>query len=118
MDIAANPAMTLARMNMAPQPGRATAAAQNTAPQNAGQAAKENPRAWAVAQDFEAVFITAMLENMGRDVQNGEGLFGGGQGEDMFRSLMNDEYGKQIAAKGGIGIADSIYRFILKTQEV
>lgn len=113
MDIAANPAMTLARMSVMPQPGRA-----NTAPAAAAQGNKENPRAWAVAQDFEALFITSMLENMGRDVQNGEGFFGGGQGEAMFRSLMNDEYGKQIAAKGGIGIADSVYRFILKTQEV
>lgn len=111
MDMAANPALSLARLHMAPTPGRPPAVPTADAP-------KENPRAWAVAQDFEAVFITSMLETMGRDVQEGDGFFGGGQGEAMFRSLMNDEYGKQIAAKGGVGIADNVYRFILKSQEV
>lgn len=77
-----------------------------------------NAKAREVAQDFEAIFITTMLEHMGRDTQNGDGLFGGGQGETMFHSLMNDEYGKAIAAKGGFGIADSIYKFILQAQEV
>ena len=31
-----------------------------------------------------------------------DGPFGGGQGEEMFRSLMIDEYGKQIEAQGGL----------------
>jgi Rod binding domain-containing protein len=35
----------------------------------------------------------------------------------MFRSLMLDEYGKQIAAQGGIGLADTVTRELLKTQE-
>ena len=46
-----------------------------------------------------------------------DGPFGGGQGEAMFRSLMLDEYGKQIAAQGGIGLADAVTRELLKTQE-
>lgn len=122
MDISTTSTISAARLNLMPQPGRAPAA-QHAAPHAARpaqglQPARENPRAWAVAQDFEAMFITTMLESMGQDVQNGDGLFGGGHGEAMFRSLLNDEYGKHIAARGGIGIADSIYRFILRTQEV
>lgn len=103
----------LARLGFeAAQAGKATVAA------NAIRHSPAQERARAVAEDFEAVFISTMLEHMGRDVQNGDGLFGGGQSETMFRSLMNDEYGKAIAAKGGLGIAESIYKFIMQAQEV
>jgi Rod binding domain-containing protein len=46
-----------------------------------------------------------------------EGLFGGGQSEKIFRSMMVDEYGKAIAQAGGVGIADAVQREILKMQE-
>jgi hypothetical protein len=36
----------------------------------------------------------------------------------MWRSLQVVEYGKAIAQKGGIGIADSVFREMLKLQEV
>ena len=70
-----------------------------------------------VAQQFEGVFITQFLGEMFSGVST-DGPFGGGQGEEMFRSLMLDEYGKQIAAQGGFGLSDAIQRELLKTQEV
>jgi hypothetical protein len=36
----------------------------------------------------------------------------------MFRSLMIDEYGKQIAAQGGLGLSGDITRELLKRQEL
>ena len=47
------------------------------------------------ARDFESVFATQMLTPMyeGMDV---DPMFGGGHGEEMFRTMMLDEYGKQI----------------------
>jgi Rod binding domain-containing protein len=68
------------------------------------------------AQEFEGVFLSQFLSQM-FDGISADGPFGGGQGEMMFRSLMLDEYGKQIAAQGGIGLADSVTRELLKTQE-
>lgn len=68
------------------------------------------------AQDFESVFISQMLGQMFSGIST-DGPFGGGQGEEMFRSLMVDEYGKQIAAQGGIGLADTVARQLLKHQE-
>ena len=47
-----------------------------------------------------------------------DGPFGGGQGEEMFRSLMVDEYGKQIAARGGFGLAAKMQAELLKHQQV
>jgi Rod binding domain-containing protein len=69
------------------------------------------------ATQFESVFVTQMLGEMFNGLDT-NGPFGGGQGEAMFRSLMMDEYGKQITAQGGFGLTDAVTRQLLKTQEV
>jgi len=69
------------------------------------------------AQEFEASFLSQMLQPMFANL-SAEKPFGGGTGEDMWRSLQVDEYGKAIAQKGGIGLADSVFREMLKLQEV
>lgn len=68
------------------------------------------------AEDFEAVFIGQMLRPMFAGLKT-DGPFSGGPGEDMWRSLQVDEYGKAIAKSGGIGIADAVMRQMLKAQE-
>jgi Rod binding domain-containing protein len=68
------------------------------------------------AQDFEASFLSQMLKPMFANL-GAEKPFGGGTGEDMWRSLQVNEYGKAIAQKGGIGLADSVFREMLKLQE-
>lgn len=88
-----------------------------------GQAAqagkiKDEAQAREAAVSFEAMFLAAMLEHMGRDVQSGEGYFGAGQSEQVYSSLLNEQYGKDLSKNGGIGIADAVYRFILQAQEV
>ena len=44
------------------------------------------------------------------------GPFGGGAGEEMFRSVMTEALGKQVVKAGGIGLADTVQRVILKLQ--
>jgi Rod binding domain-containing protein len=68
------------------------------------------------AQQFESVFITQFVGQMFDGIST-DGPFGGGQGEEMFRSLLMDEYGKQIAAQGGFGLSDAVTRQLLKNQE-
>jgi Rod binding domain-containing protein len=68
-----------------------------------------------VAQQFEGVMISQMLNSMFEGVKT-DGMFGGGEGEEMFRSMMIDEYGKQIAKQGGLGLADHVTRELLKRQ--
>ncbi len=70
-----------------------------------------------LAEDFEAVFISQMMAPMFKGLETDE-LFGGGPGEDIFRSVLIEEYGKSIARAGGIGLSDAIQRNILKLQEV
>jgi Rod binding domain-containing protein len=68
------------------------------------------------AKAYEAFFLSQVLQPMFASVKAVE-PFGGGVGEDMWRSLQVDQYGKAIAANGGIGLADGIMREILKLQE-
>lgn len=65
-----------------------------------------------VGQDFEAQFLSQMIGHMFSGVKS-DGLFGGGQAEEMFKSLLTDEYGKSIAKSGGIGVADQVVRSVL-----
>ena len=68
------------------------------------------------AKEFESVFISQFLGSMFSGVKT-DGLFGGGQGEEMFRSLMIDEYGKAIEQRGGFGLAGSVTQQLMKFQE-
>ena len=70
-----------------------------------------------VASDFEANFISQMLENMFSTVDT-KGALGGNDSEDVYRSMLVDEYGKVISRAGGIGVADHVKRQMLQLQEV
>ena len=69
------------------------------------------------SEDFEALFIAEMLGPVFEDLKI-EGMFGGGSGEEIYRSLMVQEYGKAIARSGGVGIAETVQREILRMQEM
>jgi peptidoglycan hydrolase FlgJ len=67
------------------------------------------------AQDFEAVFLAEMLKPMVESVAVSED-FGGGRGEEMFRGLMTQEYGKIMAGKGGVGLADHVKAQMIRLE--
>ena len=56
------------------------------------------------AQDFEAMAIGQFLQPMFETVDTGH-------------SLMVQEMGKQIAAHGGLGLAEPVYQAMLRMQE-
>ncbi|RFP86540.1 hypothetical protein DZK27_14075 [Rhodobacteraceae bacterium 63075] len=59
------------------------------------------------AQELEASFLAEMLKSAG--FGEAREAFGGGAGEQHFASFMVDAHAKNMAAKGGIGLAESIY---------
>ena len=67
------------------------------------------------AQDFEASFLSSALGSMFQGVAT-PAPFGGGEGEKQFRSFLNEAMAKQIVKKGGIGVAASVQREMLKMQ--
>jgi Rod binding domain-containing protein len=73
-------------------------------------------KARAAAQDFEAVFLNSMFQNMFTGI-SGEGPFGGSGAVGVWRSMLTDEYSKSFAKAGGIGIADQVYRSLMAQQE-
>jgi Rod binding domain-containing protein len=87
-----------------------------SAAQNAAAAAAKREGVRQVAQEFEALFLAEMLAPVFESVDT-DGLFGGGESEKIFRSMMVQEYGKAIAQSGGVGIADAVQREILRMQE-
>jgi Rod binding domain-containing protein len=69
------------------------------------------------AQDFTSFFLQQSFENMFASVGNDD-LFGGGEGEKIYRSLLLQEYSKVAAKGGGLGIEDAVQRQMLHMQEV
>jgi flagellar protein FlgJ len=69
----------------------------------------------ATAQKFEASFLSTMMQQMYQGVDT-SAPFGGGPGEEMFRSLMTDAMATQMTKAGGIGIAGAVQHEMLKLQ--
>ena len=72
-------------------------------------------RAKTAAQTFESQFLSQMIGQMFEGIQT-DGPFGGGFGEEMFRSMMTDAMAKQMTHAGGVGVSDVVQREILKMQ--
>lgn len=57
------------------------------------------------AKEFEAFFLNYLLKTMRESVPK-DGLFGGGTGEEIYTSMLDETLSKEMAKKGGIGIAE------------
>ena len=67
------------------------------------------------AQDFEAVFLGQMTQLMMQSVQQ-DGDFNGGAGEEMFRGILGEKLGTEMAKRGGIGLAPAVLDQIIQLQ--
>jgi flagellar protein FlgJ len=67
------------------------------------------------AQKFEASFLSVMLQQMFEGTETAA-PFGGGPGEAMFKSFLSEAMANKIAARGGVGLAASVQREMLKMQ--
>lgn len=68
-----------------------------------------------VAQGFEASFLAEMLKAAG--LAKPRASFGGGAGEEAFASLLAGQYAERLAARGGIGIAEQVFRALIRREE-
>ena len=91
------------------------AAAQPATSQAAAPVIDRNSPTYKAAQDFESVFLGQMVAQM-YSGSEAKGPFSGGFAEETYRSLLNQELGRQMSAGGGVGIADAVYAEILKLQ--
>ena len=74
-------------------------------------------KAWAAAQDFEAMALNQFLAPMFDTVDMSAGPAGGGSGETQWKPMLIDAVAKQIAHAGGLGIAQPVFRQMIQMQE-
>lgn len=72
-------------------------------------------RADAAAKDFEAVFIAQLLEPLFASVET-PSIAGGGKSEAFFKGLLQENYAKAFAERGGFGLADQVKAALLDIQ--
>lgn len=73
------------------------------------------PEVRKAAKEFEAMLIGQLMQPMFSSLQT-DGMFGGGSGEEMFRPMLIEQYAQGIGKAGGIGLADSIAREMMRLQ--
>ncbi len=66
----------------------------------------------AAAQQLEGAFLAEMLKAAGLGKPR-EGLGGGGAGEAQFASFLAELQARQVAARGGLGLAESLFHALL-----
>ncbi len=76
--------------------------------------AEQKAKIGKVSRDFESSFLSVMLGAVSSGVKTES--FGGGEGEDAFKSFMNEAVAKSMTARGGIGLAPKLQAELLKLQ--
>jgi Rod binding domain-containing protein len=71
----------------------------------------------AAAEDFESIFLNTMFSQM-TPPGDGKGVFADSPAVGVWKSMLTQEHAKAVAKKGGIGIADHVYRSLLAQQDV
>lgn len=73
---------------------------------------KERTKIRQVSEQFESVFLNLVLKSM-RDTVQSSGLVDGGNAEEIYRSMLDNEYSQSMAEQRQTGIADAIEKFIV-----
>ncbi|WP_027174360.1 rod-binding protein [Methylobacterium sp. 10] len=69
------------------------------------------------SNEFETMFLEQTLERLTASEGTDGPLGDNGTGGAVYRSMLTKEYAGQMAKSGGIGIADQVYREMIKMQE-
>jgi flagellar protein FlgJ len=67
------------------------------------------------AKALEASFLSEMLGHAG--MGEARDAFGGGAGEEQFASFLRQEQAKQMVEKGGIGLAEQLFRALTERAD-
>jgi Rod binding domain-containing protein len=67
------------------------------------------------ADKFEASFLSSMLQTMFQGVTT-SAPFGGGAGEEMWKSFMAEAMANQIVKAGGVGVSRSVAAEMIRLQ--
>jgi Rod binding domain-containing protein len=68
------------------------------------------------AEELEGVFLHTLVKQMFSGIET-KGAFGGGFGEETWRSMQAEQMAQAMAEAGGIGLADQILGDLIAVQE-
>jgi Rod binding domain-containing protein len=101
---------------LTPTPQSATTSGGANPPMSAAETAKR-AQIHQTAQKFEASFLSVMLNEMfSKDDDNVDKAFTGGSGAKMFQSMLAQSMADKMVQTGGVGLAASVQREMLKMQ--
>jgi Rod binding domain-containing protein len=103
---------------LTPPPAASTSSATATGAPGVSEAAKR-AQIHQTAQKFEASFLSVMLSQMFDDKDaddSADPAFTGGSGAKMFQSVLAESIANKMVAQGGVGLAASVQREMLKMQ--
>jgi flagellar protein FlgJ len=80
-----------------------------------GLSDKQRQQAKKVSQDFEGLFIGMMMKTM-RETVAKDKVTGGGHGEDVYRSMLDEQYVTAAVKRGGFGLAKHIEKDIIRQE--
>ncbi|MBI2889673.1 MAG: peptidoglycan DD-metalloendopeptidase family protein [Nitrospirae bacterium] len=88
-----------------------------------GGADMDEAKARKTAQEFEAYFLYQLVKGMREAYTEGDSLFegegGGGFQGDVYKEMLDEEFGRTMASSGGVGVADMVLKSLgLSTREV
>ncbi len=69
------------------------------------------------ADDFETMFLEQVTDRLFATSEDEGPLGENGAGGGVYRSMMTQEYARQIQRSGGIGLSEQIMRDLLQLQE-
>lgn len=75
----------------------------------AGNARPQDAKLLKTCREFESLFLSYMMKTMRETVPESE-LFGGGEGEKMFKDMRDDAMAQEMAKAGGIGLGSALYK--------
>ncbi len=80
-----------------------------------GVSRKQREQARTISRDFEALFVGMMMKSM-RGTVGTDTLTGGGHGEEVYRSMLDQEYAAASVKRGGLGLARQIEKEIIRQE--
>lgn len=60
-------------------------------------------------EDFESLMMNQMLSIMRKSISNENNLMHGGKGEEMFQSMLDQQWTSDAASSGGLGLSKSLF---------
>lgn len=74
-----------------------------------------HPQTEAALREFESILIGEFTNIMFSTIPT-DGVTGGGHAESIYRSMMGQEVGREIAKRGGLGLMPALMNEVIRMQ--